>query len=146
MQLWLLPPSPHWACRSASANHYGLTLSTDTTSNVAFSNGVFTATADHANLNVYDLSNALTNGNVKVTTDNGAGGDEKGDLHVETAFSWSGSNALTLDAFHTIFVDQPVLDNGQGGLTLTNNDGGTDGLLLFGSNGNITFEHLSTPL
>src|SRR5579862_7917208 len=130
----------------ASANHYGLTISTDATSNVSFNNGVFTATADHAVLNVNDLESALASGNVKVTTDNGAGGDEKGDLHVETAFIWTSSNALTLDAYHTIFVDQPVLDSDAGGLTLTNNDGGSGGVLLFGSGGNMEFQNLSTAL
>src|SRR5262249_31794497 len=53
----------------ASANHYGLTISTGTTSNVSFNNGVFTATGDRANLNVNDLENALSAGNVEVTTD-----------------------------------------------------------------------------
>src|SRR5437870_5795212 len=101
----------------ASANHYGLTISTDATYNVSFANGVFTATGDHAILNVNDLENALESGNIEVTTDNGSGGDKKGDLHVEAALGLTTTNALTLDAFHTIFVDQPVTDSGAGALT-----------------------------
>src|SRR5947207_1430034 len=98
---------------SASANHYGLTISTAATYNVFFENGVFTATGDHAVLNVNDLETALGNGDVEVTTGNGSGGDEKGDLHVETALKWSGKSSLTLDAFHSIFVDKRVLDGGK---------------------------------
>ena len=40
---------------SASANHYGLTISTGSTYNVSFNNGVFTATGDNAVLNLNEF-------------------------------------------------------------------------------------------
>jgi len=115
----------------ASTNHYGLTISTATTSNVSFNDGIFTATGDHAVLNVTDLENALANGNTKVTTDNGSGGDEMGDLHVDAAFSWSAGNALTLDAYHAIMFSATVKNAGTGDVLLVNNDGGSGGVLRF---------------
>ena len=138
---------------SASTNHYGLTISTAATYNVSFNNGVFTATGDNAVLNVTDLEDALANGNTEVTTDNGAGGDEQGDLHVEAALSWKSTSVLTLDAYHSIFVDRLISVDGVGGMSIVTNDGGSQGFFSIGRNGHsidtvghITFAKLSSAL
>src|SRR5262249_42135876 len=89
---------------ATNANHYGVTISSDPTQNMMFSNGVYAATADKAILNITDLENALAAGSVEVTTGNGAGGDQKGDLHVNASFTWNSRTALTLDAYHSLFV------------------------------------------
>jgi len=151
--LFAIPVVLAASAAGASGNHYGLTISTATTHNVSFNNGVFTATGDGAVLNVTDLENALGNGDTEVTTDNGAGGDEKGDLHVDTALSWTRTSVLTLDAYHSIFVDQPVSVDGVGGMSVVTNDGGSEGFFSIGRNGrskdtagHITFTKLSSAL
>ncbi len=131
---------------AATGNHYGVYISTRPTKNMAFANGVYSATADHAVLNVNDLVSALNAGNVEVTTGNGSGDDEKGDLHVKAGFTWVGSYGLTLDAYHSLFFDQAVVDAGAGAVTLTNNDGGTGGTFIYGPKGNITIWDLSNVL
>jgi hypothetical protein len=138
---------------SASTNHYGLTISAAATYNISFNNGVFTATGDNAVLNVTDLENALANGNTEVTTDNGTGGDEQGDLHIEAALSWKSTSVLTLDAYHSIFVDRLISDDGAGGMSIVTNDGGSEGFFSIGKNGHsidtvgrITFAKLSSAL
>src|SRR5579862_3110380 len=131
---------------AASTNHYGLTISTGSTASVSFSDGVFTATGDNAVLNVNDLENALAAGNVKVTTDNGSGGGQKGDLHVDAPFNWANANGLTLDAYRSIFVTAAVAANGAGGVVLTTNDGGSGGALAFQSGGSLAFATTSNNL
>jgi len=133
------------ACATTGA-HYGLYISTKHTKNVTFANGVFYATADHAELNVKELVKELGAGNVEVTTGNGAGGDEYGDLHVDAGFTWAGKHALTLDAYHSVYVNAAVVDAGKGALTLTDNDGGTGGTFVYTSVGNITIWNLQNSL
>jgi hypothetical protein len=127
------------ASASASKKHYGLTISTASTHNVSLRNGVFTATGDNAVLSV--------------TTGNGPGGDEQGDLHIEAAITWNAATSLTLDAYHSIFVDQSVYDGGAGGMSIVTNDGGSDGFFSIGqtghsveTNGYIAFANLSDAL
>src|SRR5207248_401871 len=130
----------------AQTNHYGVTISTAATQNMRYARGVWSSTADHAVLNVNSLLKKLNAGNVEVTTGNGSGGDEKGDIHVEAGFTWSSSFKLTLDAYRTIFLDQAVVDAGAGALTLTNNDGGTGGEFVYGPSGSIAIWDLSNTL
>lgn len=135
------------AAASGSSKHYGITITTAATRHVSFQNGVYQPTAEQATLNITDLQNALAAGNVEVTTGNGAGGAEAGDLHVEVApFSWTSSHGLTLDAFHSIFVDEPINDAGSGALTLTTNDGGSGGGFVYGAGASISFASLSNVL
>jgi hypothetical protein len=127
--------------------HYGITITTAATRNVSFSGGVYQPTGEHATLNIGDLENALANGNVEVTTGNGNKGQQFGDLHVEVAaLTWASSFGLTLDAYHSIFVDAPVVDAGTGALTLTTNDGGSGGVFRYGSGGYFTIENLSAAV
>jgi len=132
--------------RSTTPSHYGVTISRHTTQNMAFLNGVYSATADNAYLNITDLKSALAAGSVEVTTGNGAGGDKMGDLHIEAGFTWSSGHALTLDAYHSIFVDRAVVNAGPGALTLTNNDGGTGGTFVYGTSGSVTIWSLTNAL
>jgi hypothetical protein len=127
--------------------HYGLTITTAATRNVSFRHGVFRAIKKHATLNVDDLANALDSQDIVVTTGNGTGGTEHGDLHIEiTGLTWSSKHALTFDAYHSIFVDEPVTDAGAGGLILTTNDGGQGGMFRYGPGGYITISDPSNVL
>jgi hypothetical protein len=131
---------------ATTASHYDVVISGSPTVNMTFANGVYSANADGAVLNIGDLENALAAGSVKVTTGNGSGGDENGDLTIEAGFTWAAANALTLDSYHSMFVDQAVVNAGPGALTLTNNDGGASGTILYGTGGNITIWGLTNAL
>jgi len=131
---------------ATTPSHYGVEISKKPTQNMAFSNGVYSATADGAMLNVHDLESVLASGNVEVTTGNGSGGDEKGDLHIDAALTWVNTTTLTLDAYHSIFVTQPIADAGTGALTLTTNDGGSGGIFNYGPNGSIAIWNLTNVL
>jgi len=138
---------PWFACAAnATGNQFNVKISTNATRSVTFANGVFTPTADNANLNVTDLTNALASGNIEVATGNSGEGTMDGDIHVAAGFTWASANTLTLDAYHTIYIEQAVVDAGTGGLTLTTNDGGTDGQLTFQPTGSISFLGTSNAL
>lgn len=131
---------------ATTQSHYGVTIAKQKTQNMTLSNGVYSATADGAVLNFQDLQNALAAGNVEVTTGNGAAGDEMGDLHVNAGFTWTSKHALTLDAYHSIFVNAAAVDAGKGALTLTNNDGGTGGDFYYTAQGGISIWNLNNVL
>ncbi|MGH6878189.1 MAG: hypothetical protein ACREHV_12565 [Rhizomicrobium sp.] len=121
-----------------------VTISSAATSNMSCSNGVCAPTAKDAVLNVDDLETLLASGNLEVaTTGTGVQAD---DIRADAAISWSGTNALFLDAYGSISVDKPVSVLGQGGLSLATDDGGSGGTLLFGAKGNVTFANLSSAL
>lgn len=130
----------------AAGSHFGVTISTDATRNVTYSDGVFKATADHAILNVRDLESALKKGDIEVTTGSGSGGDEMGDLHLNAAVTWSSASRLALVAYHSIFVEYVLKDGGSGSLSLTTNHGGHRGVMTYGSGGRVTFANLSNVL
>jgi hypothetical protein len=130
---------------AAHAGHIDVTISTAPTHNMTLANGVYSPTGDKAVLNIDDLMAALNAGNLDVTTAS-AGGKQSGDIVVEAAFQWASGYALTLDAFHSIRVNQPVTDAGAGALTLTTSDGGSNGHLQFGPAGNIGFWGLANAL
>ena len=113
---------------------------------MVFKDGVFSPTANGARLNVNDLTNALSSGNVTVTTGNGSSGNEAGNLYVLQGFTWTTASALSLDAYHSIFVRKPLVDAGTGSMTVTDNDGSHGGVFLFGSGGSISIWNLSNSL
>jgi CubicO group peptidase (beta-lactamase class C family) len=129
---------------ACAAAHADVDISTAATVNMTCSDGVCAPTARHAVLNVTDLENLLASGNVTVTTT--GSGVQAGNLDVNAAVSWAGSNALALDAHQSITVGQPVVIGGLGGLSLTTNDGGKDGLLLFLGKGNVSFTNPASSL
>ncbi|HEY3636615.1 MAG TPA: hypothetical protein VGK90_00590 [Rhizomicrobium sp.] len=95
-------------------------------------------------LNVTDLQNLLASSNVTVTTT--GSGVQAGDIKSDAPFAWSNSNKLALDAYQSVHIEMPVSIAGQGGLTITTNDGGKNGYFGFGAKGNITFANLSSAL
>lgn len=119
-------------------------ISSGTTQNITCSGGVCAPTAANAVLNTGDLENLLAAGNVEVTT-TGAGVQAK-DIKVKAAFGWSNTSALSLDAWKSITIDQPVAISGAAPLAITTNDGGKHGTLSFGKKGNVTFASLSSGL
>ena len=129
----------------ATAARADVTISTDTTQNMTCSGGVCAPTASSAVLNVNDLEGYLASGNVEVTT-TGSGGVQANNIDVTGALSWSTASALTLDAYQSIAVGASVSVEALSGLTLTTNDGGSNGTLYFASAGSVTFADLQSAL
>jgi hypothetical protein len=132
------------AALAASGARADVTISSAATQNMACSNGVCAPTASDAVLNVGDLENLLASANVEVTT-TGAGVQANG-IRIDTPLSWSSVNTLALNAYRGIAVAKPVNVTGAGGVTLTTNDGGSGGMLLFNERGHIKFANLTSPL
>jgi len=132
------------AALAASGALADVTISSAVTQNMACSNGVCAPTASDAVLNVGDLENLLAAGSVEVTT-TGSGVQANG-IRVDTPLNWSSVNTLALNAYRGIAVAKPVNVTGAGGVTLTTNDGGTGGMLLFNERGHISFANLASPL
>jgi len=116
-------------------------ISKQATANMSCSAGVCSPTAAKATLNATDLTNMLASGDVKVIT--GAGATN---IVVKDSFSWTSTSRLTLDAIQSVAFDKPVTVAGTGAVTITTNDGGSGGDLLFGDKGNLTFWDLSSSL
>jgi filamentous hemagglutinin family protein len=129
MGMWTLDPE-------------NVTISSGATSNGAISSGVFTPSGDNSNLNAGNLETALGNTSVTVTTGNT--GTQTGDITVLASITWS-ANTLTLDAYHSIYIDAPLTATGTAGLALFTNDGGTSGGYFF-NGGNVTFASTSEAL
>ena len=55
-----------------------------------------------------------------------------GDIYINSAIDWGTSATLTLDAYHSIFVNAPITVTAAGGVVLKTNDGGTGGDYSFG--------------
>ena len=109
--------------------------------NVIISNGAnntggsFAGNTNNSVIKVADLEDALSKGNVEVST--GSDGYQAGDITVSDPVSWSANN-LTLDAYHSISVNAALSASGNAGLTLITNDGGSGGDLYFGG-GSVNF-------
>jgi hypothetical protein len=116
-----------------------VTISTDATANMSCTSGVCTPTAKKAVLNVSDLTTMLSSGNVVVNTGMGLLAKQVKDIVVAAGFNWASASSLTLDAYDSVTVNQPVAVNGSGAVVLTTDDGGTKGALSFGKKGGISF-------
>lgn len=117
-----------------------LVISSGTTKHMHCTAGRCTATQDTAVLNVSDLESMLAAGDIKVST--GAGSFAKtNDISVKAELAWGTASRLTLYAFRSIVVSQPIDVQGTGGgLTLTTNDGVSGSTMLsFLSTGHVTF-------
>jgi hypothetical protein len=125
-----------------AASHAAVTISTAATQNMSCASGVCTPTAANAVLNVTDLENMLASANLTVNT----GGATATDIDVAAPITWVGAFGLTLDAYHSIAVANPVADNGTASLTLLTDDGGTGGTLSFATGGSIAFLGTSNVL
>ena len=124
-----------------SLAHADLAISSKATQNLSCSSGVCTATAQNAVLNVGDLASLLASGDVAVKTGGGAT-----NIVVKAGFGWTNNSRLTLDANQSVEIDKPVSVTGSGGVTITTNDGGSAGDLMFDSKGNVKFWDTSSSL
>lgn len=129
------------AALAGTGAHAALVVSSGANNHVTCSQGVCTATAKNAVLNVKKLENLLASGNVDVVS-----GSLAQDIATKAKLSWSSSSTLTLDAYRSIAFEAPVTVTGAGGVTLLTNDGGTGGVFGFYSGANMTFANLSSPL
>lgn len=68
-----------------------------------------------------------------------------GDIFIASALSWSSTAVLTLDAYHSIFIDAPIVASRGGSLTMLTDDGGTGGDMSF-TGGSVTFDKLTSVL
>jgi hypothetical protein len=120
----------------ASEAQASLTISRRATKDVSCSAGVCTATAGNAFLNASDLAGMLASGDVTVVP-----GRKAMDIDVAMSLSWASAHLLTLDAYRSIIVAQPVTITGSGGLTLKtgHNKHSIPGLLIFSGRGRVTF-------
>jgi hypothetical protein len=65
---------------------------------------------------------------------------------VAVEISWSGGNALTLDAYRSLSITAPIAVTGSGGLALLTDDGGSGGSFVIGQRGQVTFTALTNSL
>jgi hypothetical protein len=126
---------------SSAAAQADLSISNKPTRNMSCVSGVCTATAKGANLNVTNLTNMLAAGDTTVKFGGGALA-----IQVIDSFSWTSTNRLILDANTSVGFHSPVSVAGSGALTLTYNDGGTDGDLKFFGKGKVDFSDLNSNL
>ncbi len=121
-----------------------VTISNSATQNVSCAAGICAPMAATAVLNAKDLQSLLASGSTKVTT-MGAG-IQATNIRLAAKLSWSGTSALTLDAYKSVIVDKPTGAKGTGGLFVYTNDGGRNGEFSFGAEGHLTFLNQSSPL
>lgn len=132
------------ACLSLSA-HADVVISSEPTENMSCSGGVCSPTATNAVLNVNDLENDLASGNLEITT-TGSGGIQAQNIDIDAQVSWSSASSLALDAYTSITVNSSISDAGSGGVSLTTNDGGSSGLLLFLQKASLSFSSTKDSL
>lgn len=128
------------AAQWPTAASAALLISSGTTRHMHCAAGKCTATRDTAVLNVSDLESMLAAGDVKVST--GAGSFAKtNDISVKAELAWGTASRLTLYAFRSILISQPIDVQGTGGgLTLTTNDGVSGNTMLrFFPAGHVAF-------
>ena len=116
-------------------------FSSGRTSNMNCSADVCSPTAKKAVLNVTDLTSMLASSDVTVKV-----GIRALTITVFAPFSWTSTHRLTLDAYYNVGFRARVTVAGQGAVTITTNDGGTNGSLIFGNKGTLTFWDLSSNL
>jgi hypothetical protein len=95
-------------------------------------------------LNVGDLEALLASGAVTVTT-TGFGVEAK-NIRVVAPFSWGSGNALSLDAYSSIAIDNAVGVDAVGAVSLVMDGGGLGGALTFGRKGLVSFASIESPL
>jgi hypothetical protein len=126
------------------ASNAAVTISTAATQNMNCSGGVCSPTASIANLNVTDLENDLASGNLIVTTT--GSGVEATDMNIDAGIAWTSPSILSLQAYHSIAVGQPIAVNGTSGLTILTNNGGSGGTFSFAEGANVSFLDLASAL
>jgi hypothetical protein len=109
-------------------------ISSKPTHKMTCSGGVCSPTAKDAVLNATDLANMLAASDVKIVTGSGAV-----TITVASSFSWTSKSRLMLDANYNVSFKAPVTVAGPGGLTITSNDGGTGGDVIFFEGAKVDF-------
>lgn len=120
--------------------HAAVQIAAKPTHNMSCVNGVCTPTGKKAVLDVNDLASMLASGDVEVKSD-----QSTLDIGFDATFSWTSSHRLSLDAYRSIVFSKPLKVVGNGALSLSTNDGGTNGDLTFGK-GKVEFSNLSSSL
>ncbi|SRR5579862_112155 len=118
-----------------------LEIASTPTHNVTCSAGACSATAKKAVLNISDLANMLSSDDVTI-----ASGNVAKDIVVKAKLSWVSASRLTLDSYRSISFEKPIVVAGTGAMTITTNDGGTDGDFAFSSKGHVEFWDASSSL
>ena len=126
---------------AAMAAQASVTISNAPTKNMTCAGAICTPSRKNANLNTGQLQTMLGSSNVTVKT--GAGAISIG---VNDPLAWGSTHRLTLDAIQSVNIKAAVVVEGKAALTLTTNDGGTGGGLLFENGSSITFWDLSSDL
>jgi The GLUG motif len=121
----------------ATEANAALKISDKPTQNVTCTGGVCFANANNAILNITDLTNLLSVGNVTVQAGTGAK-----DIHVDAAVSWTSSAWLTLDAARSIVFTRQLSVAGPGVLTMMT-DGGSNGGDIRFDGGAVKFADLA---
>ena len=129
------------ACALATTAQAAMTISASKTKNVTCSGGVCTPSGTNPNLNVGDLAAMLASSDVTVKSNAAAPS-----IGVLDALTWGSKHRLTLDANTSINVRAPVAVEGKAAMALITNDGGTGGVLVFGTGGYINFWDLHSTL
>jgi len=125
----------------ASTANAAVEISAAPTANMTCSSGVCTPTAKKAVLNVTDLTNMLATGDVTIKSDTSSK-----DIEIDAALSWTSTRRLTLDSYHAIAFNKPVVVAGTGAITITTNDGGLNGDFSFVKQGHVEFWDLASKL
>jgi len=114
-------------------------VSSGPTQNIACNaQGVCTPSSTESVLNVTQLENILVSTNATIGTGSGALAAKMKDIVIDAGVTWTNGTRLTLEAWRSVRINQPVSDMGAGGLSLRTNLGGTSGRLSFGNKGNVT--------
>jgi len=90
---------------------------------------------------VKDLRHLLAAGDVTV-----ASGSVAQDIDFAAKLQWTKNSRLTLDAYRGIAVSLDITSEGTGGVTLTTDDGGDGGALVFAGKGKISFWDTASSL
>ncbi|HEX4533879.1 MAG TPA: GLUG motif-containing protein [Rhizomicrobium sp.] len=77
------------------------------------------------------------------TSGPGVASDGPGDITVIAPIAWAGTATLTLNAYHSVQVDDLIHAKGKGGLTI---DTAHDGDLMFANGGRVQFDSLASDL
>jgi hypothetical protein len=128
-------------CTFAAPCEASVEITAGATKNMTCSAGVCSPTAKKAVLNATDLANMLADGDVKITT--GAGAVT---ITVAAPFSWTSTSRLTFDAIYNVTFRAPVTVAGKGAVTITYNDGGTGGDLIFFTGAKLDFLDTASSL
>lgn len=117
-----------------SLSRADVVVSTAPTANMTCTGGVCSPTARKAVLNVSDLATMLASGDVTIQS-----GALAQDIDFAAPLKWTTIQRLTLDSYHSIYFQKPVVVAGTGSLTIVTDDGGSGGDFRFSGKGHVEF-------